>query len=394
MSDSAGSGRLTQLRRLIETRVRECFAPGDPLSEELFELLEQLDAEDEELLRGRGETERLHRRFADLYEYAPVGYMVLNADRIVVQANETARNFFGAQAIDLGRSAIGPNITPETRDNYYRALRRSREGGEPDTAEFEIRRADGRVLWLSARIACETGAAGEVTGYRVVLSDISDRVIAERRAEARRVEVETLLEEKELLLREIHHRVKNDFGLVSSFLQLQAADADSPALRQGMEEARSRVQVTAHIYDILHRQEQYRLVELKPFLEQIVSGFFGGARNSEVAPTMEIEELTVPSSTGVGLGLVANELLTNAMKYAAGESEAFEIALSLRQTEGGTLELQVADTGPGLPEPVRSGSSFGFGLTVVQALAEQHDGSMTLENRGGAVITVRVRLPA
>lgn len=386
MADSLGSGRVSRLRRLLEERVLQDRSVEEDLAEELFDRLEQLDAEYEELLRGQGETEGLHRRFADLYEYAPVGYLVLNGKRIIIQVNETARRFLAPQPIDLGVSAIGPRISAETQEEYYDALRRSRESGEPSSAEFQILRSDGSTLWVSGRITCEAGRDGEVTGYRVILSDITERVLAQRQAGV-------LLEEKDLLLREIHHRVKNDFGLVSSFLALQAEDTENAALKKGMKEAQSRVQIMAQLYDTLHRQEQYTLVELKPFLEQVISGFLAGGRKAGLEANAEIEELTASSSLGVGLGLATNELLTNAKKYAVDDSRKLKITLSLRRLGADAVELQVADNGPGFPKPVIDGESLGFGLSVVHALAAQHDGSMSLENRDGAVIIVRMRLP-
>lgn len=387
------SGRFGLLQRLLEESLSANPSLKGQMWDELFELLEQLEAEYDELMRGQEETERLHRLYADLYEYAPVGYVVLNAERIIVQANETARRFVGPGAIDLGRSALGARISPETQDNYYEALRRCRERGEPASAEFLVRGDDGRSFWLSARVTCDTEREGRVSGYRIILSDVTERVLAERRAESHRVEVEALLKEKELLLRETHHRVKNDFGMVSSFLALQAADSDNAAVRAGMKDAQSRVHTMGRIYDALHRQEQYATVDLKPLVEQIVSAFDFGQTGETPPVSIDVEELTAPTSIGVGLGLVLNELLTNATKYAAERSLDLKIAVSLHSSEEGVLELQVADSGPGLPESVRTGGSPGFGFTVVRALAEQHEGSVTMENRGGAVVTVRMRVP-
>lgn len=364
-------------------------------------MIEQLEAENEELQRTRSETEQLHHKFADLYEQAPVGYLVLSSKYLIEQANETAREFLGSQQLSLNTSALGSFIHPDCQDQYYRALRGCRERREPETAEICVEREDGSFAWLLARISCDADASERTVRYRVTLSEITDRVRAQQNAEERRLEVEELLEEKELLLREIHHRVKNDFHLISSFLALQGGASENPEVKAAMEEARNRVTVMMRIYHALHQQAQYARVNLGSLVEEIAAGFEGGVAGSAVRVRTMLEEMVATTATALSLGLVFNELLTNAGKYAFDSVSEPELHVGLRRLNEDELELEVSDNGVGFPEEVVNGSQRGFGLTIAESLAQQHHGSLSLENGNGrpegsqypgAVARVRMQL--
>jgi len=382
--------RIERLRRIAEQSLATAGTESTP-SQELWDFLEQMETENEELKRSRDELEQLHRRFADLYEHAPVGYLLLNEKRIIVQANETARAFLGARPIDLRRTALGPFIRADCQDEYFRTLRDCRKSGEPMTAEICIDREEEGLLWLEARVSCGNNGEGALNEYRIILSDITERIAAQQNAADRRVEVEQLLEEKELLLREIHHRLKNDFSMIGSFLSLQGMGSDNPEIQAAMDEARSRVHVMSRIYEILHRGQRYSSVELHTMVEEIAGSFKAGAAGHAVRVKTDLEEVEVPTATSLSVGLLLNELLTNASKYAFHRVQNPEITVLLRTRGDAELELTVADNGTGLPAEVIDGRRRGFGLTVANTLAQQHNGSLLLDNESGAVVRARMR---
>lgn len=381
MSDhSEPSERLTRLRRVLDKATGGETGLSHSVAEELWEVIEQLEVENEELQRTRQETEELHHQFADLYEHAPVGYLILSPKFLIQQANETAREFLGPNRITLGASALGSFVHPDYQDEYYRALQRCQERGGAEDAEICVEDLDGKRRWLLLRISHDANAKGEPLRYRVTLSDITERVEAQQHAEERRTEVEELLEEKELLLREIHHRVKNDFHLISSFLSIQAGKSSNPEVKAAMEDARNRVAVMIRIYQRLHNQAQFARVHLASLVEAISEGFEGGQR---ITVRRDLEEIEVPTNTALSLGLILNELLTNARKYAFGSVSEPDISVRLSRVNEDAFEVELADNGPGFPPAVVEGGSFGFGLSVARSLAEQHHGTLTLENGAG-----------
>jgi PAS domain S-box-containing protein len=390
MSDHTGGGnRFDRLRRIVDESLSAEGVP-ERLAAELWELIEQLQTENEELQRSRDEVERLHRQFADLYELAPSGYLVLNERRTIIRANETARRFLGERAIDYECTALGPFLYAENQSDYFKALRESRESGEPRTAEICIEREDG-YLWLQARIVADTDGAGTLRGYRITLTDITERVRAEQNAEERRLQVERLLDEKELLLREIHHRVKNDFHIVRSFFSLQGAKTESEEAKATLNEAKSRVTTMTHLYDILHKQKQYTEVDGAFLIEELIAGHEKTGHSTALRVHRDLEQMVVPTRLSLSLGLVLNELLANATKYAISDVEEPTLSVSLRSVGEDELDLTVADNGPGMPEDVLDRSALGFGLSIVDSLTTQHGGRLYLRNEGGAVVQVRMK---
>lgn len=348
------------------------------------ELIEQLEAEKEELQRTREETELLHHRFAELYEHAPVGYVVLTPKGLVLQSNATAREFVGADSLSNGRTALGPLVDREFQGEYYSVLRRAAKGDRAEAVSIRFPGPGGAPIWLQLRVVAVKNGDGELLEYRITLEDITERVAAQQ-------EAEELLKRQKLLLREIHHRVKNDFHLIYSVLSLQLSTSEIPEVRSALDEARCRVTAMEQVYRNLHSQNQYSRVELSTLLREIAKGFEPGFDQSGVSLALDLNALEISTKTSVSTGLLLNELLTNATKYAI-VGGADKITITLRVVDDGLFELAVTDNGPGLPEAVLDGSSRGFGLSVVGELVEQHGGSLSLANSGGAALTASMKI--
>lgn len=362
---------------------------------ELEQLVEQLQAENEELKRSRGETESLHREFADLYEYAPVGYLLLNSRYIIVKANQTALELLGAPKMKLGTIGLGTLIDKQCHQAYFRAIRESQTGEKPARAEVCVAPREGDRSWILLRVihappAEEAEQSEEAdTRYRITLTDITERVAAQEKAEARSREVEKLLKEKEMLLRELNHRVKNDFAMINSFLALQADETEYEEVRESINEARSRVSVMAKVYRALQVQDDYESVALNPILQTIVDGFAARLRSDSIAVTTNLSSLRASSQVCLSLGLILNELLTNVVKYAFTDMVEGAVSVDLEPVGSEELLLTVTDSGRGFD--VNTAKGGGLGLSVVQALAAQHKGTVDIDTSDGTVVSIRMR---
>lgn len=393
MSDRLnGNSQIVHLRRTAEEILSREDAPEDVTSR-LWELIEQVEAEREELERTRDENDGLHRQFADLYEHAPVGYLLLNSQLIVMQANATARRFFADTPILTGVSSLGGAIDRDSQETYYQAIHRCRRDGTVATAEIRPVGESG-TPWLQARVSCDRDEDGAIRFFRVVLSDISERVAAQQRAEERRLEVQRLLEEKEILLREINHRVKNDFNLMGAFLSLQAHRADHPDIAEALGDARERTMVMGQMYQLLHDHQQYAAVDLKRLGEDITRNFLAATAGITVEVNRDLAPVEVKTKTGLSVGIILNEILTNIRKYAVQPATALVISMTLRSVSDGEFELEVTDNGPGFPQAVLSGDERGFGFEVIQSLVEQSEGTLVLQNHDpgpGAIVRIRLK---
>lgn len=198
-------------------------------------------------------------------------------------------------------------------------------------------------------------------------------------------------EQKEIMLREIHHRVKNNLAIVISLLNLQLRNNTDPELRRIIRDIELRIRSMALIHEHLYRSENLAHIPLAAYLHSlatIITGTFSGHRVNLV--TM-LDPTDVSIETALPLGLIANELLTNAFKYAFPNNREGEIQVNLRKDEEDTFALMIGDNGIGLPASFSLDSEKSLGMFIVRLLVEQLDGKIEISRLNGTTFTVRFR---
>ncbi|GEM_PF-518370 len=218
---------------------------------------------------------------------------------------------------------------------------------------------------------------GVVNGFFALLLDITERKKAEEK-------VLSLLKEKELLLKEVHHRIKNNMGSISSLLYLQADTLEDPAAVEAIQDARSRVISMMSIYEMLYRSEDCRSVSVYEYLTDLIEKISATyIRNRKISIEKDIEDFRLDSSMLFPSGMIINELLTNALKYAFPDGNPGSIMIRMKKLCGKTVEISVKDSGVGLPDAVKIAKSKGFGLSLVNMLVQQLHGKLSIVKNGG-----------
>ncbi|MDZ5455478.1 histidine kinase dimerization/phosphoacceptor domain -containing protein [Azohydromonas lata] len=254
-------------------------------------------------------------------------------------------------------------------------------------AEYRIQSADGTWRWLLERSQQSFNAAGERGRITGVVVDVTERRHDEEA-------VKTSLAEKEVLLQEVHHRVKNNLQVVSSLLQLQRRQLSDPAIQAAFSETESRVRAMALVHQRLYQQSTLSSLDFADYLRSLGSQLlqsFGGERSVKVV--YQLQPLKLPVGTAIPLGLIVTELITNALKYAF-DRHGGVLGVELAPDGEWGLHLVVSDDGPGLPagfEPLRS---RGLGMRLVQTLSRQIDATVEFgENADGGGTRCRIRAP-
>jgi PAS domain S-box-containing protein len=250
-------------------------------------------------------------------------------------------------------------------------------------AEADFAGLGRRTMRLHARQLSQP--AGKASAILLVFEDVTDRKAAEGKMRA-------LLAEKEIVLKEIHHRVKNSMNTVVGLLALQAERLTDPAALEAFKDTESRVQSMMLLYDKLYRSANYAEIAadvyLAPLVDEIVANF---PRGESVRTEKRIGAFVLDAKRMQSVGIIVNELITNAMKHAfagrAGGLIAVEASL-----EAGRVRLSVRDDGIGIPAAFDFAAASGFGLTLVRMLAEQLGGTVRLERDGGTSVVVSFRL--
>jgi len=198
-----------------------------------------------------------------------------------------------------------------------------------------------------------------------------------------------MLGEKEYLIREIHHRVKNNLQMISSLLQLQSRSLSEPGAVEALTDGENRVKSMAIIHHHLYSRDDVRSVEVRGYVDNLCENIRASYRPAEMDVTLrqEIADIRLDVSVMVPLGLILNELITNAYKYAFQERKSGEILVRLGE-EGGELVVTVQDNGSGFDPGV---ARRGFGSRMIQAFLRKLDGDMDTRIVEGTQVTIRIR---
>lgn len=195
--------------------------------------------------------------------------------------------------------------------------------------------------------------------------------------------------ENELLLKEIHHRVKNNLEVVSSLLELQSAQIDDPDIQDAMQASQNRVQSMGILHQKLYQSEHLAFIEMKNYFMNLTENIldsYNAAERVEVEFPMENLELDI--DTAVPIGLIVNELITNALKYAFPVNTLGKIKLSLADIGENMLQLSIIDNGVGKVENA-SPKGTGFGTQLVNLLTRQLDGKLIQSVENGTMISIQ-----
>lgn len=303
------------------------------------------------------------------------------------------------QALYDNPHAFSAPVVPEDREAVMAAVRAQNEG-VPFDLEYRIRTARGDIRWIFARtfFVERNGQPYRVVG---LAEDITERKRAQesllslqadlsRQVEQRTAELRASLAEKELLLREIHHRVKNNLQLVSSLLYLQRERTPDAEARAALDASSERIQAIAYAHAALHQSSELSRVDLESYAEQIA----GRLSSVFAEPALRVtvtssEQIELPLDKAVPFGLVLNELLTNAHKHAFPGRPRGLVEVRVGR-DGDLVTVTVQDDGVGL-DPSALDRSETLGMRLVRTLVEQLEGSLSIHGAEGTRFEIRFR---
>jgi PAS domain S-box-containing protein len=336
------------------------------------------------LLQGRiaaAAQARTEARLRGVLDAAPDAMLVVDRGGRVVYANAQAERLFATPRAVLVGAPVDALVPAPVRAGHAEHLARlfgapaaRPMGGGPDLVAIA---ADGREIPVEISLAPHESDDGLL--FSAAIRDVSER----RRAEQ---ELRASLREKELLLREIHHRVKNNLQLVSSLLSLQARELGSSELQSVVEKTQHRIAAISMIHDALDRGD----ADLAGYLGRLVRNLVAahaGATDQKIDLGLELEPVRVAVDQAIPCGLIANELVDNSLTHGLAGRARGALAVGLRRS-GDEVELTVGDDGPGFPagiDPERDGR---LGLELVRTLARQLSGALTF---AGARASLRFR---
>jgi len=385
----AAEAALREANEALELRVAERTAQLTRTNELLLAEMAERERTDEELRRQRASLRQSEARYRDLAESVPA--MVWAADARGVTVNHTSRWYeytgqTAEQACGEGwREVVHPDDAQRVGDRWGQSLRT----GEDYAIEYRIRRAiDGAYRWHSVRATLRKDEGGAPQGWFGICIDIEERRQTEER-------FQVSLREKEVLLKEVHHRVKNNLQVIASLVDLQADALQEPALRGVFAEMRDRVRSMALVHEKLYQSENLARVEFADYTRSLLTYLARAHRSAETRVRLELklEPVSLAVGAAVPCGLLLSELVTNAFKHGfRGRSEG-KLAAGLRQDADGRVRLRVSDDGVGLPADVDWRQSRSLGLRLVHLLSRQLDAAVEVRQGGGTDFLITFKPP-
>jgi PAS domain S-box-containing protein len=327
--------------------------------------------------------EESEERYRDLVEKAGIAILIDDREGNFKYMNERYAELFGYSEEELESQSIHSVVHPDDLDMVLRYHNKRIQGKKaPTRYEFKGVKKDSTPIYLEVD-AKAIMKGKRIVGTRSYIWDITARKMAEERLKA------SLLE-KEVLLREIHHRVKNNLQIISSLLNLQSRHIqDEPSLDM-FQESRHRVRSMALVHEKLYRSGDMARIDFCEYLQSLANHLFMsyGVNSASVELDVDVKDVYLDINTSIPCGLIVNELVSNSLKHAFTGREKGRIRIVLQPENKNKFKLLVSDDGVGLPRSLDVLNTDSLGLQLVTMLVEQLQGTLSIERNHGTCFEI------
>ncbi|WP_424358990.1 histidine kinase N-terminal 7TM domain-containing protein [Methanocella sp. MCL-LM] len=311
-------------------------------------------------------------RYKTMVETAGEGICILDKEDRVVFINKKVSDLTGFTPEEAyGQSAYG-----FIGSEYHEALRKNlaaKRLGVSEQYDYRLNCKDGSSVWVIASASALYDEKGEFMATLAMLTDITDRKRADE-------QLKVSLKEKEALLKEVHHRVKNNLQIITSLLNLQSSGMEDPKYTDMIRDSQNRIKSMALVHEHLYKSRDLSNIDIAEYLTSLITNISRSYSQASGRATLrtDIENINVDIDRAVPIGIIVTELVSNAYKYAFPEGRKGEIGVELHR-DAEKIVLTIRDNGVGLPEDFEIGKTGTLGLQLVEMLTQQIDGELEIE---------------
>ena len=336
----------------------------------------------EHKLKGRNGNEERYRRLVD---FSPFGIIIQSDDKIDFLNPAAMKILGGTKPEELVGKTISQFIHPDYLEIFDEQNCKERNGEIEELIDAKFARFDGTYVDIEI-MSIPFNYESKSAIYRV-FQDITKRRQADDRIKAS-------LKEKEILLREIHHRVKNNMQIISSLLKLQSKYIEDDKYLDLFKESRNMIESMAIIHERLYHSEDLSKINFKEYTRDLVNNLFHAynINKSVIKSKINVDTVTLGMDFAILCGLIINELVTNSIKYAFPDNRKGEIEIAFRQTDENNFELVVSDNGVGIPEDLDIRKTQSLGLRLITMLVDdQLEGEINLVRGKGTEFQIKFK---
>jgi len=299
-------------------------------------------------------------------------------------SNANSAKNLGLKPNELNDKSVYDFFPKEFADERVETLRKVVESQKVDSHSIETPIDGDSVSFRSDMIPFRYDGKDAVL---TVSTDITDIIETQKALKAS-------LREKETLLHEIHHRVKNNMQVINSLLKLQSNSIEDAKTKEILKDSQSRVYAMSAVHETLHGSESLSEINLQSYLSKITTSIFQtySTDSRRIQLNSDINNSPIVLNQAYPLGLIINELISNSLKYAFPDEREGKISVSLKKHDK-ELELTIMDDGVGIPDSFDWKNSKSLGLKLVRTLVEnQLDGSIEMESNNGTKFTIKFKI--
>ncbi|TKJ42430.1 hypothetical protein CEE37_01745 [candidate division LCP-89 bacterium B3_LCP] len=324
-------------------------------------------------------------KYRSVVQTAGDAIIILDEDKTILSWNRGAEQVFGF----LEKEVIGKSIVMMLPENQIDEYKSGIEGVET-TGESKLLSTGMEMMGVRKNgvefpidLSLSAWKVGDKAHLTMIVRDISER----KKTEA---DIRSSLKEKDVLLEEVHHRVKNNLQVISSLLNLQAKRTDDGLSSEVIRQSQDRIKTIALVHEKLYQSKDFTQINWSDYINTLVRNLRYSYRENpeDITLQLEVQDFSGDIDTAIPCALIVNELVTNSLKHGFAEGEKGIIHVSLRVADQGVISLVVGDNGGGLPEGFDITKSQSLGLQLVQTLIEQMDGTLKLYREHGTEFNI------
>lgn len=322
---------------------------------------------------------RSEKNFRLFFENEPEYCYMISPDGVILDINKSALKILGYKKEEIVGTPITTIYAPSSHEKARHLFMKWKKKGVLRNEEVTIQTKKGRERNVLLSAAAMRDDNGDILHSISVQRDITEKKQAEE-------QIKQSLKEKEVLLKEIHHRVKNNMQIISSLLSLQSASIENAKLRTMFREIQNRVKSMALIHEKLYQSEDFASIDFSDCIKILADEAVQSYR-TDIVVTVDADTVSLGIDTAIPCGLIINELVSNAAKHAFPD-EGGEIVITFH-ADGTAVELTVADNGVGIPGDIDIKTTESLGLSLVTLLAvDQLSGTLDLDRSKGTAFRI------